>query len=371
MKSIRTIVFEKRYEVFFKDESNILYDVIYEQLSYYPQFPNNEASEVIVNICKDLSHHKIYKKNPSIHWEIENGFIAVLPTYKVAFYLLNQKLHIDLSINTSGGLLLSLIRKFINMEFATREERIAETLFESVLVPSIFFDSNKFLVHSSGFVKDENNIIVGGTGGSGKTSLEIELCLNKNYKFVNDDIAVISNNGSLLPNLAHPKIYGYNVFGNPNLKKRLLENRSLFDRFHWWFTYSLLGSSKVRRRLFLKDNISYTCQNISLTKFFILSKDNVDKPSIKKISPEHAAELNLNVMLAEYNLFINHFYWHEFNSILDVKDPIIKYEKVRENLLQNSLSVFENTNNYIIRIPLEIDHSEFLKSVTQIIEDAE
>ena len=371
MKSIRANIFNKNYEIVFQTENNTIYDVAEEQLSYYSSYSENESSDIIINICNDLSHHKAKKKNPSIHWEIEKGFIALFPTYKVAFYLRDEKLYVDLAIKSSGNKFFSFVRKFLNMEFATREERIAQTLFEGAIVPSVFFDNEKILVHSAGFMKGNKNIIVGGTGGSGKTSLEIELCLNHNYKFLNDDIAIIDNNGNLLPNLAHPKIYGYNLKGNPLLKKKLFSSLSSFSKFHWWFTFKLFGPSKVRRRLFIKNNINFSNQHLPLSHYFILSKERVDDISIEKISGKKAAKLHHSVILAEYSLFINHFHWHEFNSNIDKIDPIINYSVFSANLYSNALSIFEKSKNYIIRIPLQIDHSTFLKAAVKLIEEAD
>lgn len=370
MKLIRANIFNKSYEIVFQTENDTIYNVAKEQLSYYSTYSENENSDVVITICQDLSHHKVLKKNPAVHWEIKNGFIALFPTYQVAFYLRDKKLFVDLAIKSSGNMIFSFIRKFLNMEFATREERIAQTLFEGAIVPSVFFDNEKILVHSAGFMKGNKNIIVGGTGGSGKTSLEIELCLNHNYTFLNDDIAIIDNNGNLLPNLAHPKIYGYNLKGNPLLKKKLFSSLSVFSKFHWWFTFKLFGSSKVRRRLFIKNNINFSNQHLPLSHYFILSKERVDDISIEKISGKTAAKLHHTVILAEYSLFINHFHWHEFNSTIDNIDPIINYSIFSENLYTNALSIFGKSNNYLIRIPLEIDHAAFLKTVVKLIEDA-
>lgn len=371
MNSLKYILFEKKFEFIFHYKNEIINNVITEQLSYYPIFTANEEPDTIINFHKDLSHHNVVKKNPSLHIEIKNGFIAEYPTYKVAFYFRNNKLNIDFVVKHSGNFLLAGIRKFINIEFATREERIAQTLFEGVLIPSLFFDKDKLLIHSSGFSKNNSAILVGGTGGSGKTSLEIELCLNRNYSFLNDDIAVIDNKGILMPNLAHPKIYGYNLVGNQKLKRMLFLNQSLFDKIHWWINNKIFGPSKVRRRLFLKNNLKYTNQRLPLKKYFILSKENIDHVAIEQIPSKQTSSLHLNIILAEYSVFLNHIFWHEFNSTLDNDNPIITYAALRKNILLNSEKVFNTTKNYIIRIPLKIDHTQFLKDTIKLIEEAE
>ena len=266
---------------------------------------------------------------------------------------------------------MSFLRKMINMEFATRDERIAEILFEGALVPSTLFDKDKSIVHSSGFSKKNRTIIIGGTGGSGKTSLEIELCLNKNYKFLNDDIAVLNNIGEILPNLAHPKIYAYNLVNNKRLGKLLFENLSIRNKLTWHLTNHLFGPASVRRRLFIKNNLEFSSESHILTHYFILSREDIEKIVIQKIEPDVAASLHMNVILAEYNLFFNHLYWHEFNSTLDGNDSIIKLKDIKSNLSNNAYSTFKKTNNYIIRIQFHINHQEFIKKTVQLIEETE
>ena len=87
--------------------------------------------------------------------------------------------------------------------------------------------SDLSLIHASGVVLSNGKaILLGGTGGIGKTSLELELCLNEKASFLTDDIAVIDKEGFLWPNLSFPKIYGYNLAGNKALKRQLLSATS-------------------------------------------------------------------------------------------------------------------------------------------------
>jgi len=88
-----------------------------------------------------------------------------------------------------------------------------------MLIPSIYFNKNLAPVHCAGVSDHENRaILIGGTGGVGKTSLEMELCRNYGCSFINDDISVLDSDGWVYPNLAFPKIYGYNLENNDKVK---------------------------------------------------------------------------------------------------------------------------------------------------------
>jgi hypothetical protein len=369
MKKIYVKIFSKNILINIKYPNDIINKTLDEQFSYYETFSENDEPDLIINLVENFDHLKVLQRNPSIHSEIENGFIADFTNFKTAFYKKNGKLECALNIKSSGNIFFSFLRKVNNIEFATREERIAQILFESVLIPALFFDDKKILIHSSGFVNNNKGILIGGTGGSGKTSLELELCLNQGYSFTNDDIAVVNLNAELLPNLAHPKIYGYNLVNNDHLKRNLLKNRTLLDITQWHLKSKLFGSAKVRRRLFIRDNFNFTNQKVKLTKYFILTKEEREDIVVEKISHEKAVQLHLNVILAEYSQLINNIYWHEFNSVANNRIPILTYSQLNETWGKNSESILSQLDNYIIRIPFNIKHEDFLKTVSKLIFD--
>jgi hypothetical protein len=367
MKKIRTKIFSKNILIDIKYENRTIVEALEEQFSYYDSFSENENVDLTINIVNSFSHLKVIQRNPSIHSEIRGGFIAELGNFKAAFYKTENQLVCELFIQPSGNRFFSFLRKVNNIEFATREERVAQILFESILIPSLFFDNEKIVVHSSGFVKNDKAILVGGTGGSGKTSLELELCLNKGFSFINDDIAVVNKDAKVLPNLAHPKIYGYNLQNNKTLKEKLLNGKSILDIAQWHIKSKLLGSSKVRRRLFIRNNFAYTNKSVKLSKYFILMKEDVKEISIEKITSEKATQLHLDVIFAEYSHFLNNIYWHEFNCLASNREPILTPSELRLNWERNSKAILSQLDSYIVRIPLQVEHKDFLKKVSNLI----
>ena len=104
---------------------------------------------------------------------------------QISFEKENEFLYIKAYIKFEKSFLIRFFKKIINWEYTSREEKIGQTIFEQILVPTTFFYSNYFPVHSSAFLTPDNKvIIIGGTGGVGKTSLGMEYCLNRNYKFL-------------------------------------------------------------------------------------------------------------------------------------------------------------------------------------------
>lgn len=368
MDTLLKIVFEKKIEINLRYNDKTVKKSLEEQFSYYPNFETGLSPDIVINVCKDLNHLEVIQKNPSIHSELKNGFLIEFRSHSVAYCKQNEIINIDFSLKPSGSPLLRFLRKFNNEEFASREDRIASMIFETVIIPSLLlFDNAKLIIHSTGIVHNSKAMLIGGTGGCGKTSLELELCLNKGLEFINDDIGVISNKDEAMPNLAHPKIYAYNVVGNPELRNKLLSDKSILNRIQWFVKQKIFGQASVRRRL-LVDNYNYAAGSIPVSKYFIMVKENIDDIKAEETTVSSAVKMTVKVILTEYCEILNHVNWHEFNSISAGKNPIVKMDDVINNLERNAIRLFEKTKNYIIRIPLNISHKEFIKRTSQILE---
>lgn len=369
MKRIETEVFGEKIAIIQNYEDDIIFKSLEEQFSYYPSLEKNSVFDLTINICENFNHHNVLQINPSTHTEINNGFICEFKSHWVAFYKRDERLNADIVLRSSGNQVLSFVRKFNNIEFAARKERVPTFIFETVILPYLLlFNYSKLIIHSTGVVKGDKAFLIGGTGGCGKTSLELELCLNNEYAFVNDDMGVLSTSGDIFPNLVHPKIYGYNVNENAILKSKLLSEASILDKVHWDFHSKLFGLSKVRRRLII-ENFKYLTKPKTLTNYIILLKENVDDVIIEKLTIEQAVHMSLSVILTEYSKIINHVYWHEFNTTSNSKTPLTTMEKVISTWKENSVNLFSKVSLHKIRIPIKIGHSEFLMKTTNLIKD--
>ena len=299
-------------------------------------------------------------QNPKTHCTFSKGFLADYGHTQVMYMKDNGLLKISLREPSKIGLL----KRFLNMEFATAEEMMGQILHELVLVPMNYFFSDRFLVHSSAFQSPEGKtFLIGGTGGIGKTSLELFLCREKGFKFIADDITVVDKTGKVYPNLAFPKIYGYNVKGKKDITKLLLSKRSLLNKIHWHLSMKIRGENKVRRKISpLKLYGSYLSNESQISTYFILIRDrNVNELVKEPISPELAAELTLRIIQNEYSAFHQHIVWHEFNTLVKEIEPVVRVDETFANWRKIAIEVFKNLEIYIVRVPERYEHQEFLR----------
>ena len=341
------------------------------ELSLYQKLESDRKADIVLNIVDRIPEYEIKLVNPSIHKEIHLGFIASYPKYDVAVRKIDSKIMFDLALEKIKNPFIKYLKKLNNMQYEAIDERVGHVFFESVLIPAAYFDINKFIIHSSAFQHRKGGaVLVGGTGGVGKTSLEIELCMNRGYSFISDDLAVIDKNGNIYPNLSFPKIYGYNIKNNKKLKNEIFKDRTFSDRLAWNLRSSLLGDANVRRKISPKDVYkNYVTENSKVKKYFILFRENREDIKIERVRPDTATDMSLKILQSELTLFNNHILWHEFNSFASGIPPILTLESVLDNWKKLCKSVMSKIDCFIISIPLNLPHREFVDDISDIIDE--
>lgn len=332
-------------------------EVVIDEFQIYHE--TEEQADVNVYIVNTIDLDCTYSNTPSIHKTFKNGFLADFGGNKV-LYKKEDVLEIYIEVNKRK----SFFRKFLSMGYKYNLENIGQILHELVFVPLNFFIENKTIIHSASMknTRTGKSVMIGGTGGVGKTSLELLLCGELGYSFISDDIAVVDDTCSIYPNLAFPKIYAYNVVENESLKNLIFKNRSFLDRFQWEFIKKFRGGNKVRRAVspqFLYKN--YQSDKSKIDAYFILYKSNdVKEITITELNPKDASKLTLDVIRNEYHAIFQHITWHEYNCKLMNYESIIKLDDMLEKWLRMYNKIFKNINCYSVKIPVSIKHDEFL-----------
>ncbi|MCF6350934.1 MAG: hypothetical protein L3J23_07900 [Flavobacteriaceae bacterium] len=312
---------------------------------------------------------KLIANNPSQYYYYKDAIRFKDKLTEVAFVFdkNNQLKKIYFRLHIAPNYFRKVIRKWLNMQFTNRVENIGQIFHENILIPMTFFFDDLVPIHASGFSLNGKSILLGGTGGTGKTTLELEFCLHKNAGFITDDIAIINQNNEVYPNYNHPKIYGYNLVGNNKLKNRIFKKESFFSKIHWFLHRKIFGISKVRRKVSpfdLFENVK--TEKTKLKNYYILSKNDCIEVSKEKLNLETICKMTVEIVFTEYNYFFNQLKWHEFNALSKKNKPIITtndLEKKWITILNKSLT---KTENYLVNIPLSITHKEFKKQINSL-----
>ncbi|OPY70022.1 MAG: hypothetical protein A4E62_01678 [Syntrophorhabdus sp. PtaU1.Bin002] len=302
---------------------------------------------------------------------LEGGFTIHNRYYDISYYMAEKMLRVMVSMNKVSSL-RKVARKVLNYEFNSMLEEMPQIIHEMILVPATFlFNRERVLVHASCFKKDERTIMIGGTGGMGKTSLEMRFCRDLGYSFVADDICVLDREGFVYPNLSFPKIYCYNTFGDKELEIDLLKEYGMLNKLHWGVIKHIRGPSSVRRKANPSEFYTgFESDATRVTDYYILTKcDSIDRVTEEPIPSDRVAQNTRLVIENEYRRFTDHLQRNDIDRIRSGNPPrwqvgnmFAEWEKVYAN-------VFERTNCSVLRIPPQLEHSQSLASLAAIIDD--
>ena len=338
------------------------------------QFDRYEQTTEKEKICIILSRDNFPKaklNNPSLHALIQDGFCIHYPKYNIAYSFKDEILQIQIQLKHQGNSAIRYLKKLYNIQYNSLEERAVQIIWENCLYPAFYFFKNYSIIHSSGFsVDNKQALLLGGTGGVGKTSLELALAKNEKFGFLNDDIAVVDDTGNIHPNLSWPKIYAYNIIDNPRIKKMILKNRALHDKLAYHFKKQVFGLNKVRRTIDPEVLFSQPSkQALPLKKFIYLSRGSYSELKLKFFPKELVPKLNIEIIKSEFSDFERHLNWHVYNSELKGETPIVKTKESHQNWERIQSKVFDNCDCYIMEIPIKIDHTTFVKQASKLIEE--
>jgi len=342
-------------------ENKEIEEILMNELKLYEKDTGEE--NINIYIVDKIELNDKYSNTPSIHKTFDNGFIANFGSNKVLYKKENQIIDIYLEIDMRK----SFLRKFLSMAYKYNYETVGQIIHELILVPANFFIQNKALIHASSMKHERTGktILFGGTGGVGKTSLELLLCRDLEYSFISDDIAIVDNSGAVYPNLSFPKIYAYNVVGNVELRNLIFKDKNIIDKFQWNLKKRLRGDSSVRRALsplYLYKKIEIKKRNVD--EYYMLYKTNtVDNITIEKLNYRDASDMTLKIIKNEYQSVFQHITWHEYNCKLMGFNPILKLDDILDRWLDLYMQLFKNIQCYTVKIPIDIKHDEFLSEM--------
>jgi|GEM_PF-3237806 len=370
-----TSKFERTFSIFgepisIQADAPTLSRLIEREFSCYPS--SEDHAKLQVYIGDKIPKDHAYSQNPKSHIELERGFSIQSKMLNSRWASSEAGDCIHAKIN-EYPFPLPIAYRYLHRQYTSRSEMLGQILHESVFVPRMLTQPKRALLHASAIIPPSSNspICIGGTGGSGKTSLMLMACMEKRWGFAADDFCALSTQGSFYPNFSYPKIYGYNVNAFPSIKEHLFQESSSLDKLHWKL-HHLRGMDKVRRRMDPRKLFKTTdAGELSApSDYVILFRDNVKDYILEEI-PVHLAALTSSLVLkTEYSAFINHLNWSMFNQQLrgsnqQNTDTLFDHS---DAWITRTESALQSTRCWTLRFPKNANHREFLKEAWPIIE---
>lgn len=353
----------------FHSKGKEINSILQEELSLYEKLNSDIKSDVTVTIGKvTIDQTKVLSRNPKFIYLMNDGsFIVQNFDSTIQFKVEDKNIDIRIDLKTYSNPILRYIQKFLNIEYHHRLERIGQILHENIIIPAIQLFEEVNIIHASSFRHREGAVLISGTGGVGKTSLEIILCSLPEISFLSDDICILNNN-YVYPNFSFPKIYAYNLENDPELKRKIMSKRDFIDKFHWSIK-KLKGTDKVRRRVSPEVLYGKTHpEKVNFKTIITLVKSNKKSLELRPVSAKKAAEYNTLIIENEYSAWYNTLRWVEINkSYMDVESKRYNVSYKMDQMRNKLTRTFEGGKCFILEVPLDIEHTEFKEKAKQII----
>ena len=359
MKSISRKVFGKDI-LFLSDNDKIISD-LQKVLCLYPEVikSNEIAIEVIFSMYKSVKADSIIHNNPKDHYTYKDGFGIDYGDFFISFHF-STKIRIVCVMKK-----ISFLNKLRSIGYSNSIENLSLIVHEYILLPTMHFFPELAPLHVAAFKNNFSGdlLLFGGTGGVGKTTLELLFCGASNYSFVSDDMAIINTSSEVYPSLSFPKIYAYNLVSNKLMTKRLLKDRKALDLIHWYTRKKIKGLNSVRRSVPVNAFYKYYEINKSkATKYYMLFRTNtVEKIQIEKLDKEYAINNNISILKNEYySNFYRKIDLYTYNCSVGDLMPLVSMSNLEKNLAVVFNHFFSAVECYTIKIPLHINEEEYL-----------
>lgn len=253
----------------------------------------------------------------------------------------------------------SFLQRMLSLGFNDRVERSGLILHEQILVPYAIFFAGFCPIHGSAMSINNKTVIFGGKGGVGKTTLELEFCLDRQALFLSDDMVILDSNSYIYPNLNFPKIYAYNTIDRDSLGKFIKSRASLGDKIHWGIR-SFFNLSKVRRRVNPKELYGdVEIQGKKLECYYMLTRGESDEIQLKKMSLEEVLMKTTTILSEEFD--------NLFNAL--VNNSLVNRTMITKKWEATLTKILKDVGCYEIKIPKKMDHQEFRKLVPSYIKE--
>ncbi len=350
-------------------DNSIFSKVLSDELNIYQDY-SGHAMDAFIRIVESLPFEQSLTNNPRNYFELDDSIIFCIAGTFLRWYKNSTTVKVDVlhkGINLPTG--LKTLFKLIDMQFNYSYQKAGQLFHELILIPVIYQLKNYSLIHGSAFSKGNKVYILGGTGGTGKTSLSMNLCRNKGFNFIADDILPITREKPFL-NYAFPKIYAYNTVGNGEVEKEILKNDGLMGKIHWHLI-KRLSLKKVRRRV--NPIAFYNCNGQAIEnkeiKYLILTCGNYDELSLKKIYHiEQVSLITMEIIKHELTHFNANLIFHKINSLMAGLKCYFDLDTILQDKFVVYNDFFANTENFILQIPNNLTHAEYLEQTEDILD---
>jgi len=160
--------------------------------------------------------------------------------------------------------------------------------------------NNYSFIHGSSFQKNQHGFLLTGTGGSGKTSIIMNLLKHKEIRYLSEDFAIIGSDGTTFYNPKSISLYRTDIDKGNFLVSQAIENLSPELKRKWKILTSVSSNNQLvkisPRTLFSNEKIGTSC---NLKNLFYLTRENSTSISVQELSSDEFVKRSVQASLVE------------------------------------------------------------------------
>jgi len=218
-------------------------------------------------------------------------------------------------------------------------------------------ENNCSYIHSSAVDISGKSIVFTADSGVGKSSLLLRLSELKRFKFIADDLTIISGDAKAFYQGRCLSVKPYHLSFFPFLKSKLKTLMGGMQSLQW----KVLKENRLTFRLSPFDIFNEISEQSSIKRVIHLCNYNEDKFAIKEISAKELLEITIPIFTNE--LFLAHYKLNILASLPN--SPFNSSVTLLKRTEQIYFSVFEKVNLKLVLIPYKSNPNDlyhFLKT---------
>ncbi len=338
--------------------------ILLEELAAYPAASGTPDLTVTVSASIDAPLTGLI--NPASHQELDDGFIARLPGVALRARWRDGNLRgLDLSTPSRSGA-RNTVARWRNRQFTDPEEMVGQKFHEVAAVLAAMDSPGTFLLHATAVSVSGRAIAIGGTGGVGKTTIGVELCLRHGAAFLADDLTVVTSDGVVQPNLAYPKIYAYNLRGDAELFRRVFEGRPAGDRVQW-STKRWRNDLGARRRVAPDQLYGRTGDPTTLSRYLLVVREHRPDLVVESVDAGTLARQTTDVLRTEVESVARHLWWHRYDRRILGSAPLLDVAAVFQRWEDGLERILGQVECQVVRVPATLPIEAYRARMSELV----
>jgi len=211
-------------------------------------------------------------------------------TYDVSNLFNENKIEINLYLKKAsmGRELFRVLNSLRSVEYATRTEFVnAQYTTYSFLwsiIAIALLKKNSAFIHAGVLARNNDAIILSGTGGCGKTSTVLDLLENHNFEYLSEDFGIVSSTGNASHCNKTISLFNSDIAHGNKLAKHAVTTLPFYKKVRWEFLTRVLRINPIiKAKPSSFKTVEIPDKSVKIKYGLHLSRQNVSDLSLNKM----------------------------------------------------------------------------------------